>query len=508
MNQSSFQAIWLGLCMGLIMVAAVMQVVAPEYPLFILINFSIGMIILIAMAFINRTTILKILRTQTFKNTFANILTIFLVSSILGMLNYLIYKNDHYFDFTTQGVHSLSDQSKKIAEDLTDELSFILYARRENWDRFLNLLNLYHQFNQQIKIHAIDIDTNPGLVHAHNIKEEGTVIAKYQGRQLSFVLVDELSVTNTILRLIRRKNLKIYYTTGHSEINLKQQDQEGGSYLYSKLASSGYELSEFDLLKEPMVPKDAHLLMILGPKDGFLDIELSSIDNYLAQGGALLVTLAPEFNEVKLSGLYSLLKKYGVNFHNSIILDRLAAVQGSQATIPIITEFHPEHSITKNFKGKILLPLSAALSNTYQQGKNYISLVQSNNFPGSFAETNFDEVIKGHATYDDKDIKGPVDIIVAVEQQSTQGRMIISGSSSFIVNGYQTQSSNFNFFLNLVAWGLGDEGVISLNRPTLTNEMIILSSSQITLIFYFAIVFLPFAMFAMAIYFYRRRLKK
>jgi hypothetical protein len=178
MNQSSFQAIWLGLCMGLIMVAAVMQVVAPEYPLFILINFSIGMIILIAMAFINRTTILKILRTQTFKNTFANILTIFLVSSILGMLNYLIYKNDHYFDFTTQGVHSLSDQSKKIAEDLTDELSFILYARRENWDRFLNLLNLYHQFNQQIKIHAIDIDTNPGLVHAHNIKEEGTVIAK------------------------------------------------------------------------------------------------------------------------------------------------------------------------------------------------------------------------------------------------------------------------------------------------------------------------------------------
>ena len=85
---------------------------------------------------------------------------------------------------------------------------------------------------------------------------------------------------------------------------------------------------------------------------------------------------------------------------------------------------------------------------------------------------------------------------------------MVSSSSSFIVNGYQSQSSNFNLFLNMLAWGLDDEGIISLNRPDLNDEMIMLSATQLTLIFYFGIAFIPFILFGTAILLYRRRLKK
>ena len=60
----------------------------------------------------------------------------------------------------------------------------------------------------------------------------------------------------------------------------------------------------------------------------------------------------------------------------------------------------------------------------------------------------------------------------------------------------------------MLAWVVDDEGIISLNRPELENEMILLSASQVTLIFYFSIVFMPFLFFGIAVYFYRRRLKK
>lgn len=508
MKNSLMQSIWWAIWFGLFLTSMVLWIVSPEYFNFILGVFALSKVILFTLVFINRKAIVRFIKTEFFKNVLNNLMTMFLVFCILGMVNYIAFKNNTHFDITKQKVHTLSEQSKTIINGLEGKLKFTLFARRQNWDQFLNLLNLYKYKSENINVDVIDIDTNPSLVQINNIKENGTVIIEYKGNKASIVAKDELAITNGIIKLLRSQKIIIYYTVGHGEIDRARRDQEGGSYLFGKLIGGNYIIKPIDLLKSEDVPKDANLLLILGPKEGFLDLELDKVDRYLKRGGSLFVTLAPELNEVKLSNFYSLIDKHGVKFLNSIVLDRLSTVQGSQATIPIITLYNPNHSITKNFKGKVLMPLSASIERGNLENRVYSTLIKTNNFPGSWAETNFEEVKTGRATYDHKDKKGPIELIATVENTKTNSRLIVSSSSSFIINGYQSQSTNFNFFLNILAWGLDDEGIMSLNRPSLNDERIMLSSSQLTLIFYFAIACLPFLMFAISVFLYRRRLKK
>lgn len=508
MKKNFILGLWWAIWFGLFLSSFVLLIVAPEYANFILGIFVISNIILISLIYVNRKSILSFLKTLLFKNIVNNTMTVFLVVCIFAMINYLAFKNNVHFDITKQSVHTLSEQSKAVVRSFESKVKLTLFARRQNWDKFLNLLNLYKYQSEKIQIEVIDIDTNPSLVQINNVKEDGTVSIEYKGNQATAVAKDELTLTNSMIKLLRSQKIVIYYTVGHGEIERTQRDQNGGSYLFSKIIAANYILKPIDLLKTQDIPKDANLVLVLGPKEGFLDLEMTQLERYLAKGGNLFVTLAPELNEVKLTNFYELLAKNGVKFNNSIVLDRLSTVQGSQATIPIITLYNPDHSITKNFKGKILMPLSASLESENTKDITYTTLIKTNNFPGSWAETNFEEVKSGRATYDEKDKKGPIELVATAENTKTHARLMVSSSSSFIVNGYQSQSSNFNFFLNILAWGLDDEGIMSLNRPTLDDEMILLSASQLTLIFFFAIAFLPFFFFACAILFYRRRLKK
>lgn len=508
MNKNLIQSIWWAIWFGLLLTSIVVYIVAPEYGEFILGVFVASKIIFLTLLYINRNPIIAFLKTTLFKNLVSNSITIFLVMAILGMVNYLGVKNNIQFDLTKQKVHTLSEQSKTILGGLEAELKITLFARRINWDRFLNLINLYKFHNEKVKVEVIDIDTNPSMVQLNGVKEDGTVILTYKGNKTSTVAKDELTVTNSMIKLLRTNKIVVYYTVGHNEIDRALKDQNGGSYLFNKMIGANYIVKPLDLLKVADIPGDANLVLLLGPQQGFLDLEIEKLERYMSKGGNLLVTLAPNFTDTNFDNLYLLLQKYGIKVTNSIVLDRLSTVQGSQATIPIVTLFNPNHSITKKFKGKVLMPLSAALQDAKVENKKYDVLMKSNSFPGSWAETSFEEVKTGRATYDAKDLKGPIHLFSVAEDSKNHGRLMVSSSSSFIVNGYQSQSANFNFFLNALAWGLDDEGIIGLNRPSLENERIILSASQLTLIFYFAIGFIPFVLFAVAIYFYRRRLKK
>ena len=87
-------------------------------------------------------------------------------------------------------------------------------------------------------------------------------------------------------------------------------------------------------------------------------------------------------------------------------------------------------------------------------------------------------------------------------------KIIVASSSSFIINGYQSQSNNFNIFLNMLSWIVDDEGIMSITRPGLTSDRVIISMSQETLILFFLMICSPTTFFAIGIFMYRRRLNK
>lgn len=507
-NKKLIHIIWWIVSVGLLISSITTFIVSPEYFVFNLIVLFLSLIIGLFLIRESKSGIIKFFKSHYFKNLSSNLITISIVLAIIFLINYLGFKNNIYFDLTSKSLHTLSEQSQQIISQVNKPMKMTLFAKRADWDHYLSFLKKYAIINKHIQLSAIDIDTEPALVKLNEIKEAGTVLIEYNDKRVSVSANSELKVTNKLLKIIRDRKIIISYTTGHGELNPKEEADNSSKFLFDHIKDSNYDLFSIDLLKTTEIPKETNAVLVLAPTKGFLDSEILQLKLYLENGGNLIISLGPELKIEKLSNLYAFLLNNGVRFQNSIVIDRLASVQGANATIPIITDYDKEHSITKNFTGRTLFPLSSALLEVPSEDRNFTSLAKTTLFPASWAEVNIDDVLKGTAKYDEQDIKGPVDLAVAVYNKKTNSKMVVFGSRSFISDAYKSQNTNFNLFLNGLAWAIDDEGIISITRPGLDSERILISMSQDLLILFFLMVCSPTIFFALGVYMYRRRRNK
>lgn len=463
----------------------------------------------ILLAFLRWSELMVYVKSAYFKRVLYHSLNMFLVLSIIGVVNYLGNKNYREFDLTQEKRNSLTDQTVRVLGLVKSPLTLTVFAKREEWKMVLDLLKLYEARSSKIKIDAVDTDVRPDLVKEKKITQNGTVVINYNNEESQFVVTDELSVTNAIMKAVRNEKIVIYMVTGHQELSCKEATNEGLSELCSKLALENYEVRTLDLTKTKEVPADATAVMVLGPITGYLDAEAKQLETYLAKGGSLFLGLAPAFKPEVYDNLTSLAIPYGLKLGKDVVVDRLSTVQGSEATIPIISNYEPAHPITEDFGLRTIFPLSSSVSRV--EGNDAATLIAlTTPFPGSWAETDLKGVTSGKAEFKEKeDIKGPVGVLGVGERvgekATKDSRFILLGSSSFLINAYQNQSGNTTLFLNAVSWMINDEGIISFNRPGVEEFPVILSEQHIHMIFVIAILLVPILFFGCAIFIYRRR---
>jgi ABC-type uncharacterized transport system involved in gliding motility auxiliary subunit len=323
-------------------------------------------------------------------------------------------------------------------------------------------------------------------------------------------MTGELSITNAILKVIKKDKIVLYMISGHQELSCNVKTQEGISEICQKMRDQNYEIRELDLTQTQKIPVDANGVLIFGPISGFLDSEAKQLENYLMNGGSIFLALAPAFKSEIYDNLTQLARPYGLKMGKDIVIDRLSTVQGSEATIPVINKYETNHPITVNFNQRTVFPLSSSVS-TIEGNDAATILASTSAFPGSWAETDLKAAVKGQAIYkDSEDLKGPVGLIGIGEKvgqgSSLDSRFILLGSSSFLLNAYSTQTGNPSLFLNSLNWLVKDEGLISLNRPGVEEYPVFLSAQHIQLIFVIAILIVPIVFFSSAIFVYRRRI--
>lgn len=480
-----------------------MFIVAAEFVRFNFVTLIIAVLLSVVFGLFHRKIITSNLKTRLYKNILSNLITVFLVACIIGIINFLFVKNDYKFDFTRERIHSLSGQSLSILEGLKKEkLKFTLFAKRKDWPRFLNLLDMYAAANSNINIKAIDVDKDPALVKINNIKENGTLLVEYKGQIFRSKIKDELSVTKLLMSVLRPTKQVLYSITGHNEMSFNIEKPSGLSVLKEKIINSNFILKSLEVGQ--LIPSDASALLIMNPRISFLEQEVNLIKQYLGRGGKLLLTMSPDFSGNRLKFLNTLLESIGVEFKNAIILDRLSPGLGGQASIPIVSKYPEDHLITKGFKGRTLFPVSAFYKVINDSTYSWTPIAQSTAFPATWGETSFDEVQSGKAHFNKNDFKGPMNISLAGE--SGESRVVLFSSASFISNQFQGQTNNYNLFLNSLAWIVNEKTLFSLDRPKLEGNLIYISDIHFTFVFYFAILLFPFIFFVLAIVFYRRKM--
>ncbi|HXH30496.1 MAG TPA: Gldg family protein [Bacteriovoracaceae bacterium] len=502
--------LWVIIDVLLFLAVIALWIAAPEYKT-LNVGLTIFALCLGALLSITKAHQIKLFVSSSyFKKALYHGTNVLLVACILCVVNYLGNKNFKEFDITRESSNSLTEQTQKVLEMVKAPLVMTVFAKREEWSGMLGLLKLYESKNKNIKLNAIDTDLRPDLVKAKKITENGTVILNHGKKETTFQLMDELSVTNALMKILRTEDTVLYIVGGHQELSCEEKSPEGISVLCEKLREQNYLVKTLDLTKVTEIPKDATAVLVLGPITGFLDQEAKLLEAYLNRGGSFFLALAPAFKSELYDNLTRLLAPYGLALGKDVVIDRLSTVQGSEATIPIIEKYDPGHPVTAGFTQRTVFPLSSSVK-TLEGKDSAVLLAVTSAFPGSWAETDLKGVTAGKAEYQEsKDHKGPIGLLgvgerVAAEGAPRDSRVVLLGSSSFLINAYQAQSGNLTLFLNTVSWMVNDEGIISFNRPGLEEVPVILSAHHIQLIFVVSILLVPIIFFGTAIFVYRRR---
>ncbi len=502
--------IWAIIDLLIIISTMVLWLAAPGM---VTLNISLSvfaLVLTIVLLYPQRNEIRQFVKSSYFKKLIGLGINIGLVLSIIGLFNYLGNKRIITYDITARKTNTIAPQSLKVLEMVKNPVKITLYAKREDWGKYLGLLKMFTNASPKIQVEAIDIDLKPHLAKEKGITESGTIEVVSDKTQLLVLLDSELTLTNAILKTLRSKSVKVYFTIGHNELTCKSKEAEGLSTFCDSLTYTNYELAELDLMKEQAVPADADVVIVAGPDSAFLKEEVDRLGKYLDNGGALLMALAPSFEIDRYSNLRELMKKWGLDIRNDLVLDRLSTVQGADATIPLINSYASDHELTKDLKSRSLFPMSSSISKVKVDDIHSSLLAMTTQFPGSWAESDLETVIKGKAAFDEKDLKGPVAVLAAAEKHShnakiKDSRILLSGSSSAMVNGYIQQEGNRKLFSQAVAWLAFDEGILSFNKSIEAESPVVLSSVHLNLIFVISILLVPVIFWALAYMMYRKR---
>jgi ABC-type uncharacterized transport system involved in gliding motility auxiliary subunit len=439
--------------------------------------------------------------------------SVLVVLGILIAINYLSTKYNKRWDLTAARQFSLSDQSKKVLQDLKEPVRIRVFARTEEFQRFRDRLDEYSYNSKQVTTEYIDPEKRPGMAQQYGVTSLGTVVFDYGGRTEKVTSDSEQELTNGLIKVIQGRQPKVYFTQGHGEKDTASADRSGYNGIAGALASDNFVVDKIVLAQVTEVPADADVLVIAGPKTDFLGPEIDLLKAYLARGGKLFVMLDPvlKVDQPQPAALQSLLKDWGVDAGNDVVLDvsGMGRLIGTDESVPVAASY-PAHAITQEFNLLTAYPLARSMSPVEGgvNGRNAQRLIETG--PRSWAESDLKTLTGGQpAKMDDTDKKGPVSLGAAVSGPATnapapkdppkpgetpkpvEARVVAIGDADYASNAALGVQGNRDLFLNAVNWLAQQENLIAIRPKDPEDRRITLTADQERRIFYLTVLIVP-----------------
>jgi hypothetical protein len=489
-------------------------VILPEYKAF---NYSVSAFFLSILAlalYLKKKPFSTFVKSHFFKKLAETSVTLFLIVCIFGIINFLGFKKTFQMDFTKYQQNSLSPETISLLDKLDEKLEFILFSYPEERQTIIPLLDLYRLTGKNIAVTTYDPDSVPDLVRQYQVKGSGFLILKYKGQQVQTKASNELFISRAIIRLLndesRGEKSKIYFTQGQGESDLADKTAEGISLIKEHLVARDYQIQGLNLLDINLIPDDAAGLVIMAPKNAWPSNYILKLKEYLNRGGHVWIGIDPQVNVNKndvidkFVNLKNLVKDFGVIIHNDLVIDKVKFVNGSNGWVPIVDQLATDHLITRELVGTLFFPLTSSLEVLAPPpGVKIKELALSSAFPGSWAESNFDDLKNGNSVSpDEKDRPGPLPMMMAIE--TAKGKLIVLGSGSFVKNAYFGQGSNVELFERSLTWLVDPDFKIAPVQKD-AGQVLFISGVQVNTVLYFCLLFGPLILLSMALWSYRRR---
>ncbi|HWT45368.1 MAG TPA: GldG family protein, partial [Vicinamibacterales bacterium] len=267
------------------------------------------------------------------------IISTLVVLAMLVAINYLGTRHDKRWDLTAAKQFSLSDQTRKVLQDLKEPVHVKVFARGDDFQRFRDRLDEYRYASKQVDVEYIDPEKKPALAQQYGITALGTVVFDYHGRNEKATSDGEQELTNALIKAVQGRQPKVYFTTGHGEKDTTSADRTGYNGISSALTGDNFVVDKVVLAQQNGVPADADVLVIAGPQTDFLPAEIDMVKKYLNAGGKAFIMLDPVIKggEPEPTGLQGLLHDWGIAADDDVVLDvsGMGRLIGADESIPV-----------------------------------------------------------------------------------------------------------------------------------------------------------------------------
>ncbi|AZR72861.1 hypothetical protein BBF96_05330 [Anoxybacter fermentans] len=478
----------------------------------------------------------KLFTNQRFQYGGNAVVLVIAVVGIIILLNLFMARFNLRYDFTADQRFSLSPQTKEVLKNLDADVEILAFFQAGSYleQQVKDLLKEYKTYSKYVDYQFIDPDKEPSLAKKYEIEMYNTLVVlkgdrsqKIKPYELysygsmyggSTEFKGEQALTRAIMALTRKNTEKIYFLTGHEELSLDKDLQ----LLKSDLVGEGFEVDSLNLVEKGSIPEDASLLIMAGPKRDLETEEVKLINNYLASGGHLMAYVDPVTQGNKLINIKKLLADWGIELHDDLVIDPKRHYFFDALTlIPKIIS----HSITSEIlenKMVVVIPYARSMDVKRSKDRKVTNLLVTSN--EAWGETDF---TSSKAQFDEGiDQKGPLTIGAVVTapvseettaedtekeakdnvtDQKKETRLVVFGTSSFLVDQTLTAQGNRDLVLNSVQWMVGQKEQLTIRPRTIEYRELVLDNKASKHLFYVTVVIIPLLVLSLGFGIWLRR---
>lgn len=392
-----------------------------------------------------------------------------------------------------------------------------------------------------IQVQYVDPDERPEVARAYGYQagQDGSiflVLLGADGQPLPTASprligpASERDITTALRTLVSAGRFKIYFTTGHGELDIRRTDDASISRLAVSLIDAGIAAEQLSLLDvlNTGIPEDASAVMIAGARARFTDEEVALLDDYLQRGGRLAIFTDPPLVDEGAALTNTFLEEgspfsdylwneFGVRPRDALLIQ--SAPYYTNEFTPVISATLPHPLLALAQDQQVIMswvrPFDLVAEPSERQ-RLYLREPLFASSSDSYGETALQELAGTYRIEYNagRDLSGPLVVGVTVRragesQLDASPRLVLIGDSDIVSNRFvQNLPGNVWFWTDLVDWLTGYVQAVSFTPVSDTSLLnLVVSDQQRSTIAVITMLVLPGFVLALgaAVWWYRRR---
>ncbi len=437
-----------------------------------------------------------------------------------ALFTYAADKSDKSIDFSYFRTSRPSESTKRMIESMSEPLEVLVFIPPTTEVRaevLKYLQDLRAGREDKIAVSTHDFLGEPELAKKYKLMKDGMLVLVRGGKadQKLDIGVEEERARRTLKKLdgefqkvlikAMRDQRVAYLTVGHGELNEDNDKRNAHSAegVRQLLESQNYQVKTLGLGDGlgTEVPKDATVVLVLGPQNRFTDAEVATLHKYADQGGKLLLALDPDGKD----DLAPLAAIVGLEWKQEQVVNEraVASLQHTAADkkILVAVTFSSHASVSTLSKAghsaPVLFSGAAPLEKRADADKDLLVDFAIKSMPGTFVDANGNFEFDSAPDNGKQDRKGIFNLAAAVSRRLGEGkdaqemRAFVLGDADAVSDFWFMQDRNNQLmFVEALRW-LGGEESFSGEIENEEDVAIVHTKAEDQLYFYGSILGVP-----------------